>query len=159
MNITIICVGKIKEKYLKSAIDEYTKRLSRYCKLNIIELGDERTPDNASVKEEILIKEKEGEAILKNIKDSMFAIALELKANMLSSEELSEYMRDLGIRGESNIAFIIGGSLGLSKPVLGRANYKLCFSKMTFPHQLFRVMLLEQVYRGFRIISGEPYHK
>ena len=159
MNITIICVGKIKEKYLKSAIDEYTKRLSRYCKLNIIELGDERTPDNASVKEEILIKEKEGEAILKNIKDSMFAIALELKANMLSSEELSEYMRDLGIRGESNIAFIIGGSLGLSKPVLERANYKLCFSKMTFPHQLFRVMLLEQVYRGFRIISGEPYHK
>ncbi|MGH4140558.1 23S rRNA (pseudouridine(1915)-N(3))-methyltransferase RlmH [Clostridium sp.] len=159
MNITIICVGKIKEKYLKSAIDEYTKRLSRYCKLNIIELSDEKTPDNASEKEEIIIKEKEGEAILKNIKDSMFAIALELKGNMLSSEELSSYIMDLGVRGESNIAFLIGGSLGLSKAVLGRANYKLCFSKMTFPHQLFRVMLLEQIYRGFRIISGEPYHK
>ena len=159
MNITIICVGKIKEKYLKSAIDEYTKRLSRYCKLSIVELSDEKTPDNASEKEEILIKEKEGEAILKSIKDNMFVIALELKGNMLSSEELSNYIRDLGIRGESNIAFVIGGSLGLSKAVLERANYKLCFSKMTFPHQLFRVMLLEQVYRGFRIISGEPYHK
>ena len=159
MNITIICVGKIKEKYLKSAIDEYTKRLSRYCKLSIVELSDEKTPDNASEKEEILIKEKEGEAILKSIKNSMFAIALELKGNMLSSLELSDYIRDLGIKGESNMAFIIGGSLGLSKNVLDRANYKLCFSKMTFPHQLFRVMLLEQVYRGFRIISGEPYHK
>ncbi|MFT5872545.1 MAG: 23S rRNA (pseudouridine1915-N3)-methyltransferase [Clostridium sp.] len=159
MNITIICVGKIKEKYLKSAIDEYKKRLSRYCKLSIVELSDEKTPDNASKKEEILIKEKEGEAILKNIKDNMFAIALELKGNMLSSEELSNYIRDLGIKGESNIAFVIGGSLGLSMAVLERANYKLCFSKMTFPHQLFRVMLLEQVYRGFRIISGEPYHK
>jgi 23S rRNA (pseudouridine1915-N3)-methyltransferase len=159
MNITIICVGKIKEKYLRSAIDEYTKRLSRYCKLSIVELSDEKTPDNASEKEEILIKEKEGEAILKNIKDNMFAIALELKGDMLSSVELSKYVMDLGIRGESNIAFIIGGSLGLSNAVLKRANYKLCFSKMTFPHQLFRVMLLEQVYRGFRIISGEPYHK
>jgi 23S rRNA (pseudouridine1915-N3)-methyltransferase len=159
MNITIICVGKIKEKYLKSAIDEYTKRLSRYCKLNIVELGDEKTPDNASEKEELMIKEKEGEAILKSIKDNMFVIALELKGNMLSSEDLSNYIRDLGIKGESNITFIIGGSLGLSKAVLERANYKLCFSKMTFPHQLFRVMLLEQVYRGFRIISGEPYHK
>ena len=159
MNITIVCVGKIKEKYLKSAIDEYTKRLSRYCKLSIVELGDEKTPDNASEKEELLIKEKEGEAILKNIKDNMFLIALELKGAMMSSEELSNYIKDLGIRGESNIAFVIGGSLGLSKAVLERANYKLCFSKMTFPHQLFRVMLLEQVYRGFRIISGEPYHK
>ncbi len=159
MNITIICVGKIKEKYLKSAIDEYVKRLSRYCKLNVVELGDEKTPDNASEKEELLIKEKEGESILKNIKDNMFVIALDLKGNMLSSEELSNYIKDLGIRGESNIAFVIGGSLGISKAVLERANYKLCFSKMTFPHQLFRVMLLEQVYRGIRIISGEPYHK
>jgi len=159
MNITIICVGKIKEKYLKSAIEEYTKRLSRYCKLNIIELTDEKTPDNASQKEEILIKEKEGESILKSIKDNMFVIALELKGEMISSVELSNYIRDLGIKGDSNIAFVIGGSLGLSKAVLKRANYELCFSKMTFPHQLFRVMLLEQVYRGFRIISGEPYHK
>ena len=159
MNISIICVGKIKEKYLKSAIDEYTKRLSRYCKLSIIELCDEKTPDNASEKEEVIIKEKEGEAILKSIKDNMFVIALELKGDMLSSVQFSNYIKDLGIRGESNIAFIIGGSLGLSKSVLERSNYKLCVSKMTFPHQLFRVMLLEQVYRGFRIISGEPYHK
>ncbi|MBK5241677.1 23S rRNA (pseudouridine(1915)-N(3))-methyltransferase RlmH [Clostridium sp.] len=159
MNITIICVGKIKEKYLKSAIDEYSKRLSRYCKLSIVELSDEKTPDNASEKEEIIIKGKEGGAILKSIKDNMFVIALELKGDMISSVELSNYIRDLGIKGESNIAFVIGGSLGLSKAVLERANYKLCFSKMTFPHQLFRVMLLEQVYRGFRIISGEPYHK
>ncbi|MBW9148622.1 23S rRNA (pseudouridine(1915)-N(3))-methyltransferase RlmH [Clostridium sp. CM028] len=159
MNITIICVGKIKEKYLKSAIDEYTKRLSRYCKLNIIELSDEKTPDNASEKEEVIIKDKEGEAIVRSIKDNVFVIALELNGKTLSSVELSNYIRDLGIRGDSNIAFVIGGSLGLSKAVLERANYKLCFSKMTFPHQLFRVMLLEQVYRGFRIISGEPYHK
>jgi len=159
MNITIICVGKIKEKYLKSAIDEYTKRLSRYCKLSIVELADEKTPDNASEKEEILIKDKEGESILKSIKDNMFVIALELKGAMLSSVELSNYIRNLGIKGDSNIAFVIGGSLGLSKAVLKRANYELCFSKMTFPHQLFRVMLLEQIYRGFRIISGEPYHK
>ena len=159
MNIIIICVGKIKEKYLKSAIDEYTKRLTRYCKLSIVELNDEKTPDNASEKEEIIIKEKEGEAIVKSIKDNMFVIALELKGNMLSSEDLSNYIMDLGVRGESNIAFVVGGSLGLSKAVLERANYKLCFSKMTFPHQLFRVMLLEQIYRGFRIINGEPYHK
>jgi len=159
MNITIICVGKIKEKYLKSAIEEYTKRLSRYCKLNIVELNDEKTPDNASEKEEILIKQKEGESILRSIKENMFVIALELKGDMISSVELSNYIRDLGIRGDSNIAFVIGGSLGLSNAVLERSNFKLCFSKMTFPHQLFRVMLLEQVYRGFRIISGEPYHK
>jgi len=159
MSITIICVGKIKEKYLRSAIDEYTKRLTRYCKINIVELSDEKTPDNASKKEEILIKEKEGAIILTKIKDNMFVIALELKGNMLSSVELSDYIKGLGIRGESNIVFVIGGSLGLSSAVLERANYKLCFSKMTFPHQLFRVMLLEQVYRGFRIISNEPYHK
>ena len=159
MNITVICVGKIKEKYLKSAIDEYTKRLTRYCKLSVVELGDEKTPDNASEKENILIRKKEGDIILTKIKDNMFVIALELKGKMLSSIELSGYIKDLGIRGESNVAFIIGGSLGLSEAVLERSNYKLCFSKLTFPHQLFRVILLEQVYRSFRIISGEPYHK
>lgn len=159
MNITLITVGKIKEKYLKSAIDEYSKRLSRYCKLNIIEVADEKTPDNASEKEETAIKVKEGELILKKIKDSMFVIALDLKGNMITSEEFSSYIDDLTVKGNSNIAFVIGGSLGLSNDVLKRANYKLCFSKMTFPHQLFRVMLLEQIYRGFRISSGEPYHK
>lgn len=159
MNIYIITVGKLKEKYLKSAIDEYSKRLSRYCKLNILEVPDEKTPDNASEKEEQLIKEKEGEAVLKNIKDNYHVIALDLQGKMHTSEEFSSYIHNQTIRGKSDIAFIIGGSLGLSKEVLARADYKLSFSKMTFPHQLFRVMLLEQIYRGFRIMKGEPYHK
>ena len=159
MNITVVSVGKIKEKYLRDAISEYSKRLSRYCKLDIIEVNDEKTPDNASEKEEQIIKDKEGEAILKHIKDNMYLIALDLKGKMLSSEELADEIKNLGLRGNSNIAFIIGGSLGLSKLVLNRADYKLCFSKMTFPHQLMRVILLEQVYRGYRIILGEPYHK
>lgn len=159
MNITVISVGKLKEKYLKEAIEEYTKRLQRYCKISIIELQDEKTPDNASEKEELQIKSKEGEAILKNIKDNSFVIALDLKGKMLSSEEFSLYIGELGVSGKSDIVFVIGGSLGLSQEVLTRSNYKLCFSKMTFPHQLFRVMLLEQVYRGFRIMKGEPYHK
>lgn len=159
MNITLITVGKIKEKFLKEAIDEYTKRLNRYCKINIIEVPDEKTPDNASEKEELSIKEKEGELILKNIKENMFVIALDLKGENLSSEQFAKYIDELGVKGESHLAFVIGGSLGIAPRVLKRANYKLCFSKMTFPHQLFRVMLLEQIYRGFRIIKGEPYHK
>ncbi|AGK99458.1 23S rRNA (pseudouridine(1915)-N(3))-methyltransferase RlmH [Clostridium pasteurianum] len=159
MNITLITVGKIKEKYLRDAIDEYRKRLSRYCKLDIVEIQDGKTPDNASLKEEESIKDKEGEGILKYVKDNMYVVALDLKGKMLSSEELSDFVKDLGIKGESNMAFVIGGSLGLSSAVLNRANYKLCFSKMTFPHQLMRVILLEQIYRGFRIMKGEPYHK
>jgi 23S rRNA (pseudouridine1915-N3)-methyltransferase len=159
MNISVITVGKIKEKYLRDAIDEYSKRLGRYCKLDIIEVADEKTPDNASEKEELQIKDKEGEAILKHIKDNMFLIALAIDGKQLTSEELAGLIKDLGVKGESNIAFVIGGSLGLSKAVLSRANYKLSFSKMTFPHQLMRVILLEQVYRGYRIINGEPYHK
>lgn len=159
MNITLITVGKIKEKFLKDAVDEYTKRLSRYCKIKIVELQDEKTPDNASEKDMLSIKEKEGNSILKNIKDSMFVIALDLKGQNLSSEQFARYIEALGVKGESHIAFIIGGSLGISQKVLERANYKLCFSKMTFPHQLFRVMLLEQIYRGYRIVKGEPYHK
>jgi 23S rRNA (pseudouridine1915-N3)-methyltransferase len=159
MNITIITVGKIKEKYLKDAIDEYSKRLSRYCKLDIIEVSDEKTPDNASEKEELQIKDREGESILKHIKDNMYVIALAIEGKQITSEELAGLIKNLGVKGESNITFIIGGSLGLSKNVLNRANYKLSFSKMTFPHQLMRVILLEQIYRGYRIISGEPYHK
>lgn len=159
MNISIICVGKLKEKYLKAAIEEYSKRLTRYCKLDIIEVPDEKTPDNASNKEEMLIKEKEGLSILKHIKDTSFVIALDLKGKMLSSEELSEFMKDSAIKGNSTLTFLIGGSLGLSKEVLNRANFSLCFSKMTFPHQLMRVILLEQIYRGYRIINNEPYHK
>ncbi|PAB60162.1 23S rRNA (pseudouridine(1915)-N(3))-methyltransferase RlmH [Anaeromicrobium sediminis] len=159
MNITVISVGKIKEKFLKAAIDEYSKRLSRYCKLNIIEVPDEKTPDNASEKEEELIKEKEGELILKKIKDRSYVIALDLKGDHLTSEQFAKKLKDLSVQGKSDVTFIIGGSLGIAKEVLKRANYKLCFSKMTFPHQLFRVMLLEQVYRGYRINNGEPYHK
>jgi len=159
LNITIISVGKLKEKYLKQAVEEYSKRLQRYCKLDIIELNDEKTPDNASPKEEQQIKEKEGQAILKAIKDNSFVIALDLKGKMLSSEEFASFIQDSNTRGISSFTFVIGGSLGLSQEIINRANYKLCFSKMTFPHQLFRVMLLEQIYRGFRIIGGEPYHK
>lgn len=159
MTITIISVGKLKEKYLKLAVEEYAKRLSRYCKLNIIEVTDEKTPDNASEKEELYIKEKEGKLILKNIKDNMFVIALDLNGKELNSIDFSNFLNDLGVKGASNLAFVVGGSLGLSSQVLNRANYKLCFSKMTFPHQLFRVMLLEQIYRSYRIIKGEPYHK
>lgn len=159
MNITLITVGKIKEKFLRDAIDEYSKRLSKYCKLEVIEVADEKTPDNASEKEELQIKEKEGAQILSKIKDNAYVIAMDLKGKTLSSEEFSSFIDNCGIQGNSNLVFIIGGSLGLSQDVLNRAKYKLCFSKMTFPHQLFRVMLLEQIYRGFRIIKGEPYHK
>ena len=159
MNITIIAVGKLKEKYLKLAIDEYSKRLSRYCKLDVIELPDEKTPDNASEKDELIIKDKEGKLILSKIKDNAFVIAMDLQGKELSSEDFAKFISKCGVTGNSNIVFVIGGSLGLSEEVRKRANYKLCFSKMTFPHQLFRVMLLEQVYRGFRIINNEPYHK
>lgn len=159
MNITLITVGKLKEKYLKQAIDEYSKRLSRYCKLEIIELNDEKTPDNASEKEEQFIKEKEGKQILSKIKENAFVIAMDLSGKNLTSEEFSKFIEQNAVMGNSNIVFLIGGSLGLSDEVKKRANYKLCFSKMTFPHQLFRVMLLEQIYRGFRIMKNEPYHK
>lgn len=159
MNITIITVGKIKEKFLRAAIEEYSKRLTRYCKLDIIEVPDEKTPENASEKEDLLIKEKEGEKILKNIKDNSYVIALAIDGKMLSSEELASFIQTQGINGNSNLTFVIGGSLGLSSDVLKRADYKLSFSKMTFPHQLMRVILLEQIYRSFRINSGEPYHK
>lgn len=159
MNISIIAVGKLKEKYLKLAIDEYSKRLGRYCKLDFIELPDEKTPDNASIKDEEIIKNKEGNLILSKIKDNSYVVAMDLKGNELNSEEFAKFISNCGVMGNSNIVFVIGGSLGLSEEIRKRANYKLCFSKLTFPHQLFRVMLLEQIYRGFRIINNEPYHK
>ncbi len=159
MNITMISVGRIKEKYLKSGIAEYNKRLSRYCKLSFIEVTDEKAPENLSEVEMENVKNKEGEGILKNIKDGAYVIALDIKGKMISSEELAEKLNTLGIQGKSNIVFIIGGSLGLSKEILKRADFKLSFSPMTFPHQLMKVILLEQVYRGFRINRGEPYHK
>ncbi|MGL4738974.1 MAG: 23S rRNA (pseudouridine(1915)-N(3))-methyltransferase RlmH [Cellulosilyticaceae bacterium] len=159
MKIDIVCVGKLKEKYLVQAIGEYTKRLGRYCKLSIIELTDEKTPDNASGKEELMIKNKEGEKILAQVKDGAYVVALDLGGKMITSEELASFMSERALYGDSHMVFIIGGSLGLSQDVIARANYKLCFSKMTFPHQLFRVMLLEQIYRAYRINNNEPYHK
>ena len=145
MRINIVCVGKIKEKYLKLGIDEFKKRLSKYCKLEIIELEDEKAPENLSDKEMLMIKEKEGKKILSKIKDNSYVIALAIDGKNLSSEELAETINKLGVRGVSNITFVIGGSLGLSDEVLSRADYKLSFSKMTFPHQLMRLILLEQV--------------
>lgn len=159
MKISVIAVGKIKEKYLKDAVTEYSKRLSRYCKLEIIEAADEKTPDHASVAVEDAIRAKEGERLLKHIRDDMYVITLEIGGKMLSSEEFAEKIETLGVQGKSSIAFVIGGSIGLGKEVLKRSDFALSFSKMTFPHQLMRVVLLEQVYRGYRIVNGEPYHK
>lgn len=159
MNISIITVGKLKERYLKDGIDEYKKRLLRYCSIDIIEVPDEKAPESLSQKEEEQVKIKEGQGILRYIREGTYVIALDLRGKMLSSEEFSTLLSDLGISGNSNIAFVIGGSLGLSQEVLNRADYKLSFSKMTFPHQVMRLVLLEQVYRGFRIMKGEPYHK
>ena len=159
MKITLLTVGKIKEKYLKDAIAEYSKRLSKYCKLEIIEVADEKTPDNASEIVENVIRDKEGERLLKYVKDDAFVITLEIKGKMMTSEELAEKIDTLGIRGVSHIMFIIGGSIGLGEDVIKRSDFALSFSKMTFPHQLMRVILLEQIYRSYRIISGEPYHK
>lgn len=159
MRITIVCVGKIKEKFYTQAIDEYSKRLSRYCKLDIIEVVDEKTPDNASDVVNQQIKDKEGERILNVVKQDAYVCALAIEGKQLDSVELSEKIDSLGVGGVSNITFVIGGSLGLSKTVLDRADYKLSFSRMTFPHQLMRVILLEQIYRSYRIMKNEPYHK
>ncbi len=159
MKITVITVGKIKEKYLKDAIAEYSKRLSKYCKLEIIEVADEKTPDNASEVVEDSIRSKEAERILKYVKDDAFVITLEINGKQLTSEELAAKINKLGVQGTSHIIFIIGGSIGLGKEVLDKSDYALSFSKMTFPHQLMRVVLLEQIYRSYRIINGEPYHK
>lgn len=159
MRITIIAVGKVKEKFYRDAIAEFEKRLSKYCKLDIIEVADEKTPDNASEAQELIIKSKEGDRILSTVKDDMYVIALAIEGKQLSSTELADKINKLGISGKSSIAFVIGGSLGLDVRVLSRADYKLSFSPMTFPHQLMRVILLEQVYRSYRIIAGEPYHK
>ncbi len=159
MKITIIAVGKIKEKYFTGAIEEYAKRLSRYCKLELIEVPDEKTPDGASDATELHIKEKEGERILQKISDSAYVIALAIDGKMLDSEELAAQMERWNVGGVSHMVFVIGGSLGLAPAVMKRADYRLSFSRMTFPHQLMRVILLEQIYRSFRIRNHEPYHK
>ena len=157
--ISIICVGRIKEKYWNDAIAEYSKRLSRYCKLNIIEVADEKTPDNAPAAIEEKKKKKEGERILQNIDPGAYVCALAINGKKYSSESFSEYIGNLGVQGVSHIQFVIGGSLGLSSEVLSRADSKISFSDMTFPHQMMRVILLEQIYRAYRIMRGEPYHK
>ena len=159
MKITILCVGKVKEKYFTGAIDEYAKRLSRYCKLEIVEVADEKTPDGASTALEEQIKQKEGERLLKYIPEDAYVCVLAIEGKQLTSEQLSEKIGELGVRGVSHIVFIIGGSLGLWDVVIKKADFLLSFSKMTFPHQLMRVILLEQIYRGYRILQGEPYHK
>jgi len=159
MKIRIVSVGRIKEKFLQEGIKEYSKRLSRYCNLDIIEVDDEKAPENLSDKEMEQIKCKEGERILSKVPANSFIITLEIEGKQLSSEELSEKIESLMIEGINDITFIIGGSLGLSKEVSQKSNFKLSFSRMTFPHQLMRVILLEQIYRGFKIIHREPYHK
>ena len=159
MKITCITVGKIKETYYTDAVKEYSKRLSRYCKLEIIELPDEKTPDGASQAQETAIKNREGERILKAIREDAYVIALAIEGQAPDSVGLSQKLERLGIGGTRHVTFVIGGSLGLSSLVLKRADEKLSFSRMTFPHQLMRVILLEQLYRSFRIMKGEPYHK
>ncbi|MEK4669648.1 23S rRNA (pseudouridine(1915)-N(3))-methyltransferase RlmH [Niallia sp. FSL R7-0271] len=159
MNISIITVGKLKEKYLKQGIEEYTKRLSSYSKIEIIEVPDEKAPEVLSEAEMIQVKDKEGERILAKVPADAHVIALSIEGKQKSSEELAETLDKLATYGKSKVTFIIGGSLGLSSQVLKRADDKLSFSKMTFPHQLMRLILVEQVYRAFRINRGEPYHK
>ena len=159
MKITILAVGKIKEKYFADAVAEYKKRLSRYCKLEIIEVADEKTPDHASTQEEELIRRKEGERLKKYIKDGAYVISLAIQGKQFSSEEFSKKIHALGLHRESHIIFIIGGSIGLASDILKESKELISFSKMTFPHQMMRVILLEQIYRSFRIMHHEPYHK
>ncbi len=159
MKITVLCVGKIKEDFYRKAIEEYQKRLGRYCTLSVTEVSDEKTPDSASVAMERQIKEKEGARLLKLMKEDMYVIALAIDGRMPDSVGLSRAIEQLWLTGKPHIAFVIGGSLGLSESVLKRADETLSFSKMTFPHQLMRVILLEQLYRSYRIMRNEPYHK
>ena len=159
MKIAIVCVGKVKEKFYQDAVKEYSKRLSRYTKLDIAEVADEKAEEQSTEVEINLVKDKEGERILKAIKDDGYIVCLAIDGRQLDPVELSEKMNNLFVTGKSHIYFDIGGSLGLSDNVLKRADMKLSFSRMTFPHQLMRVILLEQIYRGFRIMNNEPYHK
>ncbi|MED3625125.1 23S rRNA (pseudouridine(1915)-N(3))-methyltransferase RlmH [Neobacillus thermocopriae] len=159
MNISIITVGKLKEKYLRQGIEEYLKRLSSYAKVEIVEVADEKAPEELSDLEIKQVKQKEGERILAKISPDSHVIALAIQGKMQSSEELAETLDKLATYGKSKITFVIGGSLGLSDEVIKRSNEQLSFSKMTFPHQLMRLILVEQIYRAFRINRNEPYHK
>jgi 23S rRNA (pseudouridine1915-N3)-methyltransferase len=159
MKITILCVGKIKEKFYRDAIAEFEKRLSRYCKFEILEVPDEQTPDGASAALQTQIKDKEGSRLLAKLKDDAFVCTLEIRGKKMNSEEFSSFMERAAVQGKSQIFFVIGGSLGLSDAVVKRSDQAVSFSDMTFPHQLMRVILCEQIYRGFRILNKEPYHK
>lgn len=159
MNITIISVGKLKEKYLKQGIDEYAKRLGSYCKLQLIEVPDEKAPENLSDKEMEIVKEKEGERILAKVKEQDILIAMAIEGDLISSEQLAQKIESYGISGKSSLTFVIGGSLGLSEAVKKRANLKISFGRITLPHQLMRLVLVEQIYRAFRITAGHAYHK
>ncbi len=159
MKLTLVTVGKLKERYLQEAVEEYRKRLGRYCRLELLQLADEKTPDGASQAQERQIREREGARILGAVKDSSYMILLAIRGKELSSEELAARLDRLGVEGISHITFVIGGSLGVSEAVERRADFALSISPMTFPHQLMRVILLEQIYRCYRINAGEPYHK
>ncbi|MFS0766715.1 MULTISPECIES: 23S rRNA (pseudouridine(1915)-N(3))-methyltransferase RlmH [Peribacillus] len=159
MKITIITVGKLKEKYLKQGIAEYTKRLSAYANIELVEVPDEKAPENLSAADMDIVKQKEGERILAKVSPDTYVITLEINGKQLTSEQLATHMDQLATYGKSKIAFIIGGSLGLGTEVLSRSDYALSFSKMTFPHQLMKLVLVEQIYRAYRINRNEPYHK
>jgi len=159
MNIDIIAVGKVKEKYMTSGIKEYQKRLKPYCHINIIEVSEQKAPENLSDKERLQVIEKEGKYILSKLKPSSFVIPLCIEGKQYPSEKMAEKLQDLMTSGKSHITFIIGGSLGLSDEVKSRGDLALSFSKLTYPHQLMRMILMEQIYRWFRIMRGEPYHK
>ncbi|MEH7303849.1 23S rRNA (pseudouridine(1915)-N(3))-methyltransferase RlmH [Neobacillus drentensis] len=159
MNISIITVGKLKEKYLKQGIEEYLKRLTAYAKVDVIEVADEKAPEELSELEMVQVKQKEGERILAKISQDTYVIALAIQGKLGSSEDLAESLDKLATYGKSKIAFVIGGSLGISEEVIKRSNEQLSFSRMTFPHQLMRLILVEQIYRAFRINRNEPYHK
>ncbi|WP_181347376.1 23S rRNA (pseudouridine(1915)-N(3))-methyltransferase RlmH [Thalassobacillus sp. CUG 92003] len=159
MNITILSVGKLKEKYLIQGIDEYVKRLNPYAKVTITEVPDEKAPENLSEADKLEVKQKEGQRLLNKINKDSYVITLEIEGKQLTSDKLAKKFDDLATYGNSHITFIIGGSLGLSEAVLSRSDFALSFSKLTFPHQLMRLMLVEQVYRSFKILRGEPYHK
>lgn len=159
MRVTILTVGKIKESYLRDAIKEYAKRLGKYCKLEILEVTDEKTPDSPSTTAAELVRKKEGERLLKSLPKDAYIITLEISGKQLTSEEFSQKIENLAVQGVSHLLFVIGGSLGLGQNILQKSDFAMSFSKMTYPHQLMRVILLEQIYRGYRIANGEPYHK
>lgn len=159
MKITILCVGKLKEKFYREAVEEYAKRLGRYCRLEILEVADEKTPDKASAALEEQIREREGDRLLSRLEEGAWVCTLEIQGKRYTSEEFAQVIEAAGLGGQSHIAFVIGGSLGLHEKVRRRADQAISFSDMTFPHQLMRVILCEQIYRAYRIINGEPYHK